>query len=179
MFPVLCCCCWSAGDGSLTAQTPSTVRRLREASERKGEYIEQQTIILDLKGLSLRPNSAGLAVFKECMRIDQVGMASPLRRLVFLLFTHRNPFAQDYYPERLAQLFIVNAPWFAAESPNGHARTTTTVVNQPPTQNPFPPPSSKGVPAHLGTDPPVAGPGDAEQVPCAGLGLCQHAARVH
>jgi dihydropteroate synthase len=49
------------------------VFRMQEESKRRGELIEQQVVILDLKGLSMAPNSTGVSVFKETIRIDQVG----------------------------------------------------------------------------------------------------------
>lgn len=54
----------------------------------KEALVEKQTIIIDLKGLSLKPSGVGLKVFRECLYIDQ-----------------------EYYPERLGLLFFVNVPW--------------------------------------------------------------------
>lgn len=48
--------------------------------------IEKQTVILDLKSLSLRPDSVGMKLFKKTIDIDQ-----------------------NYYPERLGNMIIINA----------------------------------------------------------------------
>jgi len=64
-------------------------RRLHHASADCGRNIYTQTIIFDLSGFTMRPDSAGLRVFKETMRIDQ-----------------------EYYPERLHKFFMINAPWY-------------------------------------------------------------------
>ncbi|EDQ87653.1 uncharacterized protein MONBRDRAFT_27060 [Monosiga brevicollis MX1] len=69
-------------------QQAIAVQRLEETSRRLGRLVEKQTIILDLKHLSLRPDSKGLGIFKECIRIDQ-----------------------SYFPERLECFFFINAPW--------------------------------------------------------------------
>ena len=108
------------------------VRRMKEESARRGQLIEQQIVVLDLKvarvllkagscltctgcrraqGLSYAPSSTGMAIFKETIRIDQV------RPVVFFCFKLRPSYLcpyQAYYPERLGSLFIVNAPWLVA-----------------------------------------------------------------
>jgi len=55
---------------------------------RMGDNVTQQIIVMDMKGLSLKPDSKSLRIFKDTIDIDQL-----------------------YYPERLGILFIVNAPW--------------------------------------------------------------------
>mmetsp|Transcript_2734 Transcript_2734/g.7108 ORF Transcript_2734/g.7108 Transcript_2734/m.7108 type:complete len:341 (+) Transcript_2734:1-1023(+) len=58
------------------------------ASKMCGEPIKQHTVIFDMDGLGVHQFYVpGLKVFKECAMIDQ-----------------------EYYPEFMAQLFIVNAP---------------------------------------------------------------------
>lgn len=64
------------------------MRRLKKVSAERGEVIEKMCVILDLENLSLRPDSAGIGIFKECIRIDNA-----------------------YYPETLGDLYIINAPW--------------------------------------------------------------------
>ncbi len=73
--------------------------RMREESERRGQVVNKQIIILDLKGLSLLPNQTGINIFKETIRIDQVSLS-------------RSVLTQNYYPETLGHFFIINAPWF-------------------------------------------------------------------
>lgn len=53
-------------------QQEIAMQRMREESERRGEAVTKQLIILDLKGLSLMPSSTGINIFKETIRIDQV-----------------------------------------------------------------------------------------------------------
>ena len=50
--------------------------------------VTQSVIIMDLNGLSLRPDMRGMSIFKACLKIDR-----------------------SYYPERLYRLFIINEPW--------------------------------------------------------------------
>eukprot|EP00051_Salpingoeca_urceolata_P004913 m.68822 g.68822 ORF g.68822 m.68822 type:complete len:274 (+) comp13930_c2_seq1:120-941(+) len=69
-------------------QQEIALKRMQESSERLGQPVEKQLIILDLKHMSFAPNGTGLSVFKETVRIDQ-----------------------NYYPEMLGDLFIINAPW--------------------------------------------------------------------
>lgn len=69
-------------------QQEIAMKRMREESERRGQLVDKQLIILDLKGLSLLPNQTGINIFKETVRIDQ-----------------------NYYPETLGHFFIINAPW--------------------------------------------------------------------
>eukprot|EP01147_Barroeca_monosierra_P006637 gene6637-9424_t len=69
-------------------QQENTVCRMKEESERRGYLVEKQVVILDLKNMSFSPNSRGLSVFRECIRVDQ-----------------------QYYPEMLGEMYLVNAPW--------------------------------------------------------------------
>ena len=93
------------------------MKRMRESSAKRGHPVERQVgqmthisahpwtsvtafvllkpplfphqiCIMDLANLSLRPNSRGMGVFKECIRIDS-----------------------NYYPETLEAMFMINAPW--------------------------------------------------------------------
>jgi hypothetical protein len=45
--------------------------RCKRKSEELGVLVEKQIVVMDLKGLSLWPNSKATAVFKETIRIDQ------------------------------------------------------------------------------------------------------------
>jgi len=65
-----------------------TIRSMKDYSRQFGYNVEKQLIIMDLNGLSLRPDAMGMRLFRETLRIDQ-----------------------QYYPERLFRLFIINAPW--------------------------------------------------------------------
>lgn len=62
--------------------------RLDSESQRRGELVQQITVIMDLKNLSFKPDSAAMAAFKDTIKMDQ-----------------------NCYPERLGDLFIINAPW--------------------------------------------------------------------
>ena len=53
-------------------QQEIAMKRMGEEGVRRGEHIDKQLIILDLKGLSLMPNQTGINIFKETVRIDQV-----------------------------------------------------------------------------------------------------------
>lgn len=50
--------------------------------------VETQTVIMDLSGLSMKPDNRGMAVFKATLKMDA-----------------------DMYPESLGHFFILNAPW--------------------------------------------------------------------
>ena len=69
-------------------QQELALARCEEASLKFGKYIGKQTIVLDMKGLSMWPRAGGLSVFKRLLIIDS-----------------------KYYPETLHCLFIINAPW--------------------------------------------------------------------
>ena len=69
-------------------QQEKALARMPEGSARVGHPVEKQLIILDLKGLSLRPHRTAMSVFKTVIQIDS-----------------------DYYPERLFRFYFVNAPW--------------------------------------------------------------------
>ena len=62
--------------------------RIEDASQKRGRLVQQMVVIMDLKGLSFKPDSAAMNAFKDTMKMDQ-----------------------DHYPERLGDLFIINAPW--------------------------------------------------------------------
>eukprot|EP00842_Homolaphlyctis_polyrhiza_P006130 jgi/Hompol1/6518/HPOL_005006-RA len=61
--------------------------RLKACSERAGRHIEQNCTILDLKGVSLSSFSSVYAIVRQVTSI-----------------------AQDYYPEMLGKMYIINAP---------------------------------------------------------------------
>eukprot|EP00053_Salpingoeca_punica_P006377 m.60451 g.60451 ORF g.60451 m.60451 type:complete len:264 (+) comp13663_c0_seq2:277-1068(+) len=69
-------------------QQEIAMSRMRESSQRLGRNVDTQVVIMDLAELSLKPNSSGVGIFKECIRLDQ-----------------------NYYPETLYKIFLVNAPW--------------------------------------------------------------------
>ena len=75
-------------------------------SEKFGKLIEQQVVIMDLKGLSLSPNSKAIGVFRECSHIDQVSW----RTVVTVPSLTACP-CQAYFPETLGACFLINAPW--------------------------------------------------------------------
>jgi hypothetical protein len=68
------------------------LHRMRESTAADlgghGHAVEQQVVIMDLKGLSFKIDFTALGVFKRTIDIDQ-----------------------KYYPERLGKLFMINAPW--------------------------------------------------------------------
>jgi len=64
------------------------MRRMKESSKTTTTNVEKQVVIVDLKGLAMSVDRVGLRVFKKTIQIDQ-----------------------DYYPEALGKLFIINAPW--------------------------------------------------------------------
>jgi hypothetical protein len=68
------------------------LERMQESTDKDlgghGHAIEQQVVIMDLKGLSFKIDFAALSVFKRTIEIDQ-----------------------NYYPERLGKLYMINAPW--------------------------------------------------------------------
>jgi len=64
------------------------IKRMEDSSKHHGKLIEDQVIIMDMKGLSLWPNTTAMSVFKLILGIDQA-----------------------HYPERLFTTFILNAPW--------------------------------------------------------------------
>lgn len=43
-----------------------------DSTKHVGHLVEQQVIIMDMKGLSLMPNSMALTVFRAILKIDQV-----------------------------------------------------------------------------------------------------------
>jgi len=62
--------------------------RMKRQSKLRGIYIDTQIMILDLAGLTFSMDSRGSTLFRETIQIDQ-----------------------NYYPELLGHLFIINAPW--------------------------------------------------------------------
>lgn len=63
------------------------IQRCAEQSQKLGKHIDSWTVIMDLKGLGWS--------HKELMKFTQI----------------ISQIDQDYYPERLGQMFIVNPPW--------------------------------------------------------------------
>ena len=51
-------------------------------------FVEKQTIVMDISGLSMRPDKRGLDIFRETLRIDA-----------------------NFYPETLGHFFLINAPF--------------------------------------------------------------------
>jgi hypothetical protein len=76
-------------------QQEMAVRRMQYFNEKNPEHnhdgsaVEQQIIVFDLADLSYALDTTALAAFRKTLQIDQ-----------------------DYYPERLSTLFMINAPWF-------------------------------------------------------------------
>jgi len=64
-------------------------QRAEHASRCLGKTIETQCVIMDLKGMSASPDGPGMRVFRATLNISQ-----------------------NYYPERLGKMFIINAPWW-------------------------------------------------------------------
>eukprot|EP00128_Syssomonas_multiformis_P017703 Colp12_sorted_trinity150504_noHs@25047 len=65
------------------------MRRLEHQSEKAGQLIEKQVIVLDLKDLSYSLDTCAINTFRKTVHIDEAN-----------------------YPERLSHLFMINAPWF-------------------------------------------------------------------
>lgn len=72
----------------IRAQELMHVRRVFK-SQQLGVEIEKSILVLDLKGLPISPSFFGIQYVQKMFQIDE-----------------------KYYPERLAHLFIINAPWF-------------------------------------------------------------------
>lgn len=70
-------------------QQELSIKRLEYQSKIRGENIEKQICIMNLKDLSYSLDTRALATFHKTLAIDQ-----------------------QYYPERLQYLFMINAPWF-------------------------------------------------------------------
>lgn len=94
-----CFAYWTKKEGSAAAAKHAVVMgfvhfqevqrmRMREASERLGQTVTKQVVIMDLDGLSMWPDKNALACFKEFIRVTST-----------------------YYPETLAQHFFINAPF--------------------------------------------------------------------
>ena len=70
-------------------QQEMAVRRMQFWNEKNGTNVEKQIIVFDLADLSYSLHTVALAAFRKTLQIDQ-----------------------DYYPERLHTLVMINAPWF-------------------------------------------------------------------
>ena len=70
-------------------QQEIAVARMALYSEKLSKPIESQIIVMNLMNLSYKLDTKALAAFKQTLVIDQ-----------------------NYYPERLHILFMINAPWF-------------------------------------------------------------------
>lgn len=70
-------------------QQEMAVRRMQYYSETSGKPSEAQIIVFDLANLSYAIDTTAMAAFRKTLQIDQ-----------------------DFYPERLHTLFMINAPWF-------------------------------------------------------------------
>lgn len=68
-------------------QQEMAVRRMQYFNEKNGTNVEQQIIVFNLENLSYSLNTTALAAFRATLQIDQ-----------------------DFYPERLHTLFMINAP---------------------------------------------------------------------
>uniref|UniRef100_A0A6B2LE39 CRAL-TRIO domain-containing protein n=1 Tax=Arcella intermedia TaxID=1963864 RepID=A0A6B2LE39_9EUKA len=62
--------------------------RMKQKTKELGKLVETQIMILDLTGLTFQMDARGSTLFKDTIQIDQ-----------------------DFYPEILGHLFIINAPW--------------------------------------------------------------------
>ena len=63
------------------------IRRMIQSSQKLGRYIGKQVVVYDMSGLSYKVDTAGMRVFKQTSNVDQ-----------------------NYYPESLHRMFIINAP---------------------------------------------------------------------
>jgi hypothetical protein len=71
-------------------QQEIAVRRMAHYEEQSQKIaVDKQIIVFDLKGLSYAIHATALSAFKATLQIDQ-----------------------DYYPESLHRLYMINAPWF-------------------------------------------------------------------
>ena len=70
-------------------QQEMAVRRMHFYSKKFGHLVESQIIVFNLANLSYALDTNALSAFRKTLAIDQ-----------------------DYYPERLHTLFMINAPWF-------------------------------------------------------------------
>jgi hypothetical protein len=70
-------------------QQEMAVRRMHFYSQKFGHLVESQIIVFNLANLSYSLDTNALSAFRKTLAIDQ-----------------------DYYPERLHTLFMINAPWF-------------------------------------------------------------------
>jgi hypothetical protein len=74
----------------IRAQELMNVRRhFKSQQTPDGPVIEKSVLVLDLKGLPISPSYFGIQYVQKMFQIDE-----------------------KYYPERLAHLFIINAPWY-------------------------------------------------------------------
>lgn len=72
-------------------QQEIAVARMEHYSALLGKPIDSQIIVMDLSNLSYKLDTKALSTFKQTLIIDQ-----------------------NYYPERLHVLFMINAPWYAS-----------------------------------------------------------------
>mmetsp|Transcript_39691 Transcript_39691/g.40453 ORF Transcript_39691/g.40453 Transcript_39691/m.40453 type:complete len:337 (-) Transcript_39691:320-1330(-) len=63
--------------------------RMHASSKRLGREIDKLVVVYDLKDISMRPDVFGFRAFSQFMSIDQ-----------------------NYYPERLHAMVMINAPWY-------------------------------------------------------------------
>lgn len=68
-------------------QQEMATRRMQFREQQTGQGVEQQIIVFNLADLSYALNTTALAAFRKTLQIDQ-----------------------DYYPERLNVMFMINAP---------------------------------------------------------------------
>jgi hypothetical protein len=72
----------------IRAQEMTNIRR-HFKSQQLGTEIDKSIVVLNLKGLPMSPSFFGIQYVQKMFQIDE-----------------------KYYPERLAHLFIINAPWY-------------------------------------------------------------------
>lgn len=82
-------------------QQENSVRRAAESSKQRGEHVELFTQILDLNGLSMQTQRA--------------------TKFTKMIVANDNAF----YPERLGDLFVINAPWVRGQA-RTYARTSAS-----------------------------------------------------
>ena len=81
---------------------------MEEASRRLGRLIERQVCIMDLKGLSMKPDLVALGVFRRVTQIDQSYYPERLSRF----FLVRCFFCFPFCAPALCPLLQINASWF-------------------------------------------------------------------
>lgn len=63
--------------------------RLVHQSSKHNKQVSKNIVIFDMNGLNMSPDFMGIRYFRKMLEIDQ-----------------------NYYPERLHRLYLINAPWF-------------------------------------------------------------------